>query len=204
MQCGCGTLLVTLLPQLQLQRWLHESRDGGMSIRWLSGSGAAYRHPSAFVRILAIERIKQHGTCEILRDIIKWTWKKWMNESAVVQFKLRQCLVGHALATHNCCVDHEYSTNYPFLYLHKEWSLVPLPSDVWNKVFFKGPQAPAYKFFTCVLFGVWLYQKLPVISRHDSFFNSKHDVNFLRDLSSLTIYYFPTRGGFKCYYRAIT
>jgi hypothetical protein len=69
------------------------------------------------------------------------------NVSAVIQFKLRQCLVGHALATHNCCVDHEYSTNYPFLYLSQGMISIPLPSDVGIMSFFEGPHAPAYKIF---------------------------------------------------------
>jgi hypothetical protein len=60
-QCGCGTLLVTPLPQLQLG---HGCMSQGMSIRWLSGSSAAYGHPISICTELrdTVERIKQCGT----------------------------------------------------------------------------------------------------------------------------------------------
>jgi hypothetical protein len=98
-----------------------------------------------------------------------------MDESAhVVQFQVFgwPC-AGHA---RNCCVDHEYSTTYPFIYSHKECPLVPFPSDVWHKVFSWDPAGC----HVCPSSWFGVLTKVVLVSKTTC--DPKHDVDFLVDL----------------------
>lgn len=111
-------------------------------------------------------------------------------------------IFGWACAGHarNCCVDHEYSTNYPFLYLAQGIISFPFPQMSGIKYFFKDLRlqltnsswnpADGSRVTLVSAFGFIFSKTTCDLAPNDSFFNSKHDADFLRDLVLIDLLFF--------------